>query len=190
MKPRLLILILAAGGLAVYFALAGNKPATTANSNGVQKAGDDRGLTAEQRREVITELAKLPLAGEEPPDAPEISASVEVDTSSGKNRLVVTLSEAHGYYVEGFRLRLWYKTTPDTDYADSPLHVEHFLDKYIKANETLRDCFEVVPAELKRVGGDIGTTENWAVEVSWHGRARAQNPSPLRYRPDDGRCTG
>ncbi len=190
MKPRLLILIVLAGGLAVYFATAPKKTTADADSTVDTLAGDDRGLTEQQNKELITELAMLPLAGEEPPEAPDVSVSIEVDTSTGKNRLVIVLSESHGYYAESFRVRVWYKETPDMDFSSSPLAFDHVVDKYIKANETLRVCFEVVPAELSRVGGDIGTSENWGAEVSSVGRAREHNPKQLRHRPDDGRCDG
>jgi hypothetical protein len=190
MKPRLLILIVLAGGLAVYFASASNKPAGAPQNGLDPTSGDDRNLTERQRRESITDLAALPLAGDEPAEPADLSVTVAVDTSSGKNRLYVTLSEAHGYYVESFRVRLWYKDTPDTGYADSSLRLQAVIDKYIRANETLRDCLEVVPAELASIGGDIGSTEDWRAEIAWHGRARAQDPDPLPYRPNDGRCDG
>lgn len=190
MKPRLLILILLAGGLAVYFATASNKPTGRPDNGFDPKSGDDRNLTERQGRELITDLAMLPLEGNEPEEPADLSVTIEVDTSSGKNRLFVTLSEAHGYYVESFRLRLWYKDTPETEYADSSLRLQPAIDKYIRANETLRDCLEVVPAELARIDGDIGSTEDWGAEIAWHGRARLQNPDPLPYRPNDGRCDG
>lgn len=190
MKPRLLILIALAGGLAVYFAMVKGKPRAEFDPALNRLSGEAGDISEQQRKELITELALLPLAGDEPPDAPDLAVSIEVDTSAGKNRLYVTLSESHGYYVENFRVRIWYKDTPETDYADSPLRFDHVMDKYIKANETLRDCFEVVPAELEHIGGDIGTSKKWGAEVSSHGRAREDNPDPLRYRPSDGRCDG
>ncbi len=187
MKPRLLILIAFAGGLAVYFAIAPSRPVGEAASNSNPSAGDGRELSEQQRHELITELPLLPLAGDEPEEAANVLVAVDVDSSSGKNRLVLTLSESHGYYVEYFQLRVWYKETPDMDYADSPLRFNQVIDKYIKANESLRDCVTVVPAELNRVGGDIGTSDKWDAEVSSFARARESNPDPLRYRSDD-RC--
>lgn len=189
MKPRMLILLVLAGGLALYFATSKSQPITEVDQDTpTLYMGDADGLTTEQREMLKKRLAELPLPGDEPPDPPDISVQVEVDTSAGKNRLYFTLSEAHGYYVETFRLQVWYKVTPDMEPEDSPLVLGHYLDRFVKANETLRDCMEVVPAELADIDGDIGTTADWGVRLVSHGRARDNNPDPLPYRAVNNRC--
>ena len=72
---------------------------------------------------------------------------------------------------------------------DSPLVLNQFFDRYMPARENLRLCLEVVPAELQRVGGDIGATSDWNAEVVWHNRWRANNPNQFPPRTDiEGLC--
>jgi hypothetical protein len=131
---------------------------------------------------------QFPLAGKEPAEPVELAVQTEVDRSKGKNRLYFTVSERHGYYVEQFRIRFWWKRGGVKNWENAPLVVEQLFDRYLKANETLRLCMEVVPAELVRVGGDIGATGDWDAEVSWHGRVRAANPNPFPPNKDLGSC--
>jgi hypothetical protein len=178
MNPRLLILLALAVVLAVVLAKKVTSPPPP--------EGDGREVIDNQNKNGIDPpdptqelLWTRYLAGEEPPEEPELSIRVEVNTSSGKNQLDFYISEAHGYYVETFQIDFYWKEHPDMEADESPLTVPHYLDDYVKANETVKDCIQVVPAELSRVGGDIGTTENWGVRIASHGRARAQNPDPL-----------
>ncbi len=133
-------------------------------------------------------LSQRDLPGIEPPEEPEVDIQVEVNTSSGKNRLDYYISESHGYYVEVFKIDFFWKETPEMEYDESPLVVSHYDDVYVRANETLKHCLEIVPAELTRVGGDIGTTENWGAIITWHGRAREQDPDPLPKLANIVRC--
>ncbi len=175
MNVRLVILVLLAGGLAVYFAVGKNREPVNVEplETGVDPEDEDR-IRAEQDT-----LDQRDLPGEEPSEEPELAVTVEVDRSKGKNRLYFNLSEKHGYYVETFRVAAWYKEPGLTDYEDAKCQVRLYVNDYIKANETLRICAEAVPAELARVGGDMGTTENWDAEITDYGRARAKNPDPL-----------
>ena len=177
MKPRLLILLALVVVLAVLFARRVSTP--TLVEGDVSEVATDEGNDLERIRLMQTSLDKRPLPGEEPPEEPELDVQVEVNTAIGKNRLDYYISEAHGYYVETFRIDFWYKEHPDMGPEESPLRFEHYLDDYVEANKTKKDCIEVVPAELSRVGGEIGTTENWGARVVWHGRARMKNPDPL-----------
>jgi hypothetical protein len=178
MNPRLLILLALAVVLAVVLAKKVTSPPSP--------EGDSRAVTENQSDNTNDPsdpthelLWKRDLPGEEPPVEPELSIRVEVNTSSGKNQLDFYISEAHGYYVETFQIDFFWKEQPDMEVDESPLIVPHYLDDYVKANETLKDCIQVVPAELRHVGGDIGTTENWGARIRSHGRARVQNPDPL-----------
>jgi len=189
MSARLLILIGLAGGLAVYFAV-GKSRAPAVSRTAVVDDGDD-GMTKEEIEKIRiaqTELCKRPLPGAEPPEKPDLAVTVEVDPTGKKNRLYFNISESHGYYVETFRIQAWYKREGVTGPEDSPLSVGVYVDNYLKANETFRTCAEVVPAELSRVGGDMGTTQNWDATIIWHCRARAKNPDPLPFVTDMGRC--
>lgn len=176
MQPRLIILVLVAIGLGITAAIK-----LSGKSTAVEPPTDqlDADVDRAQIELLQTMLGARPLAGEEPPEEPDLQIQVAVNTTSGKNRLDFWITEAHGYYVEEFVLEFWYKTEPDMQPEDSPLTVPHNLQAYVQANQTLRDCVEVVPAELDRVGGDIGTTENWGARILRHGRARVKNPDPL-----------
>lgn len=187
MSARLLILIVLAGGLAVYFAVGKNTAPTVIEPT----TDDDDGMTKEelaQKRIEQTELCRRPLPGKEPAEPPNLAVTVEVDQTSGKNRLFFNVSESHGYYVETFRIQVWYKREGVTGPENSPLRWTLYVDNYLKANETFRTCAEVVPAELSLVGGDIGSTRNWDAKIVWHCRAREKNPDPLPIVTDMDRC--
>ncbi len=189
MKARLLILIVLAGGLAVYFAVGKSRAPTVVVTAAEDQGGD--GMTREERARKETEkieLCRRPLPGVEPPEKPDLAVTVEVDRTSGKNRLYFNVSESHGYYVETFRIQFWYKRDGVTGPEDSPLALTHYVDNYLKANTTFRTCADVVPAELSRVGGDMGTTANWDAKIIWYCRARAKNPDPLPLVTDMDRC--
>lgn len=174
MNPRLLILIVIAAGMAVYFAAVkgGAKPAEVPIIAMDGESGEKRTLD------------KFDLPGSEPAETPELSVQVELDRSKGKNRLYFTLSEAHGFYVEQFQVHFWY-VKPGVPEPEKPLvSATNFFDRYLPAKGTLRVCLEVVPAELRDVDGDMGESSNWKAEVEWHGRARVQNPDPMPPRTD------
>jgi hypothetical protein len=175
MNPRLLILIVVAAGMAIYFAAVrgGAKP----NDNELKSL--ESASTPFQGT-----LDTLKLAGSEPAEKPDVAVQVEVDRSKGKNRLFFTISEAHGFYVEQFRVRFWYVKAGVTGPEDSPVNVTQFFDRYLPAKGTLRVCMELVSAELVKVNGDMGDTSNWKAEIFWHGRARAKNPDPMPPRTD------
>ena len=180
MNPRLVILIVIAAGMAIYFAAVkgGSKPVD---------GPLDSSMSAEEKHrveEASVTLGNRKLAGAEPSERPDLAAQVEVDRSMGKNRLYFTITEAHGFYVEQFQVRFWYVKAGVTGPENSPLAPLQFFDRYLPAKGTLRVCMEVVPAELSRVGGDIGDTSNWKAEIEWHGRARAKNPDPFPPRTD------
>lgn len=175
MSPRFWILIVVAAGLVVYVAMRAPVPAK-------EEMTFDDGISEEERariREVQSLLQDRDLPGEEPVEPADLSVRVEVETASGKNRLYYYITEAHGYYVETFDIEFHYKPTPDATAFDSPLVWNQFVNDYVKANETLVGCLEVVPAELDKVGGDIGTSENWGASIPSYGRARLQNPDPI-----------
>ena len=179
MKARLVILVVLAAALAVYFAgVKGKEP--------VVDTAFESGLTKEEESQTQADkrlLSERPLPGREPavrPKAPEdFAVTIEVDPSGKKNRLYFTISERHGYYIETMRIIAWRTKGGTTDPEDSPLVVPVYVNDYIKANETLRWCAEVVPAELARVGGDLGTTADWAARVEYFHRAREKHPDPL-----------
>ncbi len=178
MKPRFAILLVAAAivGVALYVKKTA-PPVPTAPE--AEDAADALSPEEQQRLDVQkTPLDRRPLPGREPPDPPVLSTTVEVDTSSGKNRVCAFVTEAHGYYVETFRIRIFHKGQNGGD-GTPALEFEHYADSYLKANDTLRECVEVVPAELGDIGGEIGTSEDWGAEVTYHGRARLENPDPL-----------
>ncbi len=178
MKARLLFLLAVAGALAIYFASAKSKPVTP-----VYEEDDFSDTVSPQERAEIKAnqqtLDTFPLPGREPTEKPDLDVRVEVNTSGDKNRLYFDISERHGYYVEQFRIRIWNKRDGSRTAEESALALEQFFDRFLKANETLRLCMEVVPAELSEIGGSLGAPGDWAAEIAWHGRARRENPNPL-----------
>lgn len=187
MNPRLLILFALAGGLAVFLAVKASSP-KSAEVDDADFLQSVDGLDGPLNPITQVLLWRRDLPGEEPPEEPELDIQVEVDQVSGKNRLNFWISESHGYYVETFRIRFWYKETPEMTLMESLYDFEHYLDKYVQANETFKDCIEVVPAELANVGGGMGSSENWGAVIQHHGRWRAKNPDPLPPIVSMSRC--
>lgn len=183
MKPRLLILMALAGGMAVFLAtraaapLAEDKPFT--------------GMTAEEQariRENQKELRDFALPGDEPSIEPEFDIQLEVDPTGKRNRIFFYVTEAHGYYVETFDIEFFYMKDAQTSCDDAPLIASMRLEDYIEANGTLRGCVDVTNNELSRVGGDMGATENWCAAVVYHGRARVVNPDKFPPINETGKC--
>jgi hypothetical protein len=181
MSARLVILLVLAVilGVALYAKMSAAPPAEARTAG----ADDNHGISREELakiRECQKTLPQRDLPGEEPVEPPELSAQIEVDRASDKNRLCIYITEAHGYYVETFRLRAWFKGRDEASGEETRIYeFGHIVNKYLKANDTLKECLEVVPAELAKFGGDIGTDEDWGVEIAFHGRARMQDPDPL-----------
>lgn len=177
MTIRLIILVVVAGALAVMFALRSTAPPSEVVANQQNSFMADGGKTREQVALEQQTLLQRDLPGEEPPEPADLSVRVEVDPTGGKNRLYLYISEAHGYYVEDFTAVIWHKG--DGDVAgpeDAALQVTHPINKFLKANETLVDCLELVKPELDKVGGHIGQTGDWEAIVERYGRARTENP--------------
>ncbi len=184
MKPRIVILIVTVAGLAIYLA-------TRATAPPVEDIEFEDTITGEELRKIRliqTLLAKRPLPGSEPAEASDLAIQVEVDESIEKNRLYFYITEAHGYYVETFEIYFYFNPDPDNPREDDARACSAYIDDYVKANETLKGCIEVVPAEIQTIGGDMGTSENWEAEIVSHGRARMQNPDPLPPLTETGKC--
>ncbi len=179
MTARLIILMVAAGILAVMFARRSTAPPQEQSQDEITIMIDG-GKSREQLSEEQKALWERDLPGEEPPEPPDLSVRVEVDPTGLKNRLYLYITEAHGYYVEEFRVVIWHKGDGDvTGPENSPLQVTHPVTKFLKANETLVDCLELVKPELRHLGGDIGQSQDWEARVERHGRARVENPALL-----------
>ena len=163
MNARLVILILVAGALAIYFAMRSSAPPNEEDISFPTYPDQDEDRPKPEELEL---LSTQHIPGEEPPEDPEFDVRVEVDTSTGKNRLYLNITERHGYFAESFSVVIWYKDASTTGPDDSPLVLTHYINKYLKANETFRDCLEVVPAELANIGGDIGDTGDWEAKLS------------------------
>ncbi len=170
MKPRLIILIVSAAGLAVVFAVRSASPPDAEGGN----SGEDSALAEATARGQMIWTFDLP--GEEPEEEAEFDVSVRVDTSTGKNRLVLEVTEVHGYYAEYLVADIWYVGAKKSEEAGSEPIVTHRMNRYLKANETMVECLELVPRELSLVGGSIGLTEDWKAEITGCNRSRAVNP--------------
>jgi len=181
MKTRLILLLVLAIGMTMFLVF---RPKTPEN----QQPDFEQTLTAEQ------ELMKIPLSqrdlpGDEPPEPAEVRVSVEVDPQDAKNRLYLVFSEAHGYYVETLQVDIYHAVTDDeTGEQELQYFMSNPFDVYIEAKEVLRHCILLVPAEMQRIDGNLGTSDDWEAEVTSYGRARVENPDPLPPLPEESWC--
>lgn len=183
MNIRLVILLVVVAGLAAWYVMAPSKSTTSGTGSVANEAGGEA-----QPIEDVPDMINQPLEGDDPSVKPEFDVKVEVDTASGKNRLVFYVTEKHGFFVESFRIEFWYheagkKIEPNA----SKLKLTHHENDYIKAKETWRKHIEIVPAELARVGGSIGSSENWSARMAWYNRAREKNPDKFPLKPGEKR---
>ncbi len=118
-------------------------------------------------------LAELALPGADPPVTPEFDVTIEVDTSEGRNKLIYSVTERHGYFVETLTVGIYFTPTGGEEVLVYQRHVED----YILANDTLRLVDFVVPAELDQFGGSMGESSNWRGEVVNFNRARVEDPA-------------
>ena len=182
MKPRMMILLVIAAGLGVYFATkaAAPPPENTPSTDGTPEERATRAITQ-------TPLEQRELAGESPAEEPDLSIRLEVDPAGKKNRLFYYISESHGYYVETFTIDVYHVSEPGGEPDEEPI-LSQYINDFLEANETLKGCFELVPSELKKADGGMGTSENWYAEISRHGRHRAENPEPLPPLANVNKC--
>jgi hypothetical protein len=111
---------------------------------------------------------------------PEMSIQIRVDPTDGKNRIYFNLTEAHGYYVDTCNLTFWYAGEGDTEGGQRPpLIVQHVLNDYVEAHGRLHSCIDIPWAELQRIGGSMGRTEDWRASVEACYRACVGNPKRL-----------
>ncbi len=174
MKPRLVILAVAAAALAIYW---GTRTATPVEELEDVPTHNEQELTELRLRQTLLELR--PLEGSEPPEEADLSIQVEVDPTDGKHRLYYYITEAHGYYVETFNIAFYHKPDADTPIEDGEPDVTTYVNNYLKANDTFKSCIEIVPAEFALIGRDMGTSQQWEARIESYGRARMQNPDPL-----------
>ena len=174
MSPRLIILIVLAGGLAVYLATRTSAPAEE-TLVGIEGPDDDIETSVKARVPVWNQ----PLDGKEPSERAEFDVRVEVDPSGRKTRLFYYITEKHGYYVEAPKLRLWHVAAPGLELEDSDLKITRIINDFMRANETYKGCVDVTPTELMRIGNDFGTDKNWMAHVESWGRTRLENPDPF-----------
>ncbi len=188
MNIRLIILVVVAAALAIAFAMRSAAPPGDENDDMATFLAGPEGKTPEQTAAEQEMVWKQPLPGEEPEEEADLDLRVTVDTSGGKNRLRLYITESHGYYVDSFDLNVWYIGGDATGEDDSPLVISHKINNYLAANQTLSDCLELVPAELGEIGNDIGTDADWAGEVVSYIRARAEDPATFPKLTEMPRC--
>jgi hypothetical protein len=87
--------------------------------------------------------------------------------------------------VEDFSLEVWFNGKGREKGPENSKTLMHYVNKYLRANDTLVDCMEIVGPELKMIGGDMGADENWGAQVTRYGRARMKDPDPLPMPADD-----
>jgi len=187
MKPRLIILVAVAAVLAVGLALRTSAPPGE-DSDSAKLIDLAEGTTMSDLEDQRRMVWNFPLPGEEPEEISEFDANVRVDTTSGKNRLVLEVTELHGHYVEYLTAYVWYAGPEGWDLPDSPLVITHIMNRYLPADKTIVDCFEVVPRELQVAGAEIGVDDHWEAEIVAYERARDVNPEHFPPVGADSRC--
>jgi len=176
MNPRLWILLVLAGGLAVYLGVRTSTPVDSEVARERPPEEDEK-----------IQLSTVPLECDVPSEPPQLSIRCEVPPGD-KQVIHYFIDEAHGYYVESFDLEFYYKPAPNTTIENSPLTATQYVDNYLIANDTYRGCIYVTAIEMKDKIEHMGTTENWGARIANHGRYCAQNPQKLTPRSLKGRC--
>ncbi|GEM_PF-1203133 len=177
MKIRLVLLLVVFLGLAVTWASKTAKPPTPQGDSAADATDDDTPRQYTKVDQLL--LSDRPLPGKEMHDEADVSVRISVDPTPNKHRLLLEFTEAHGYYVETFYVRPWYKATPDAEYDENAPGPDGLvINKYIPPNGTMTYCSPLVPSEMGRIGGDMGTSENWGVEIRKFGRARTKEEAP------------
>jgi hypothetical protein len=185
MGVRLLILVALAGGLALFWVMRSpSASSNTASSGEPYSVQDDVQMLSSEERNALQSkqslLSERHLDGVEPAEKPQFDVRVEPNVAGGKSQICFFVTEAHGYYVESFRVEFWWTGGKDNVVPEqSAFRRTEYLDNYIKANETLRQCIDLTPYEIDRIGGGMGLAKDWAARIEWHHRARAKNPDPL-----------
>ena len=174
MSPRFIILVVLAGGLAIYLATRTAAPAEEVLARIPSEIN-----TIEETDINMIPIDERDLAGEAPSEPADFDVRVEVDPGGTKTRLFYYITEKHGYYVEAPQLLLWHVAQPGHGLEDTNLEVPHLIGDFIQANVTYKGCIDITPSELGHVGDDIGTDRNWAAYVEEWGRTRLQDPDPL-----------
>jgi hypothetical protein len=190
MNPRLLILIVLAGGLAIFFATRASAPQS--DDGGIKTADADESdkerLERERRNVIQIPAHKRPLPGSKPDVPPVFDVRVEVDPTGEKNRLFLYITEEHGYYVETLTIAFRYFDSPDLEWEDGTYVASSYLLDILKANETLKACADMTSNELVGIGGAMGDSSNWRAQVTKYGRARNKNPEKFPIIEDFGKC--
>ena len=174
MQIRLIILVaFLAGVIGAYFAVRSR----TASQD---VPPTETTLDPEQETESIDKipLSELPLPGEEPDVPPEFHVDVQIDPTGGRNKVILTITEAHGYFAETFRIAWWKK-------GFERVRFDHYVNDYLEAKGTLVQEIFAVPGELDQIDGELGQTGDWEAEVTEHGRVRLETPENWPPTDDD-----
>jgi hypothetical protein len=184
MKPRLVILIVV---LVVVAVVAGVKMTSQPEETDEVTKAKNLAPTVDGQPGIKKPLDQIPLPGNEPPEEPSFDVDVKVDLAEGRHRLRFYITEEHGYFVETLRMNLYY--LPDEAEQDEAMFItELFINRYLRANDTLEYYTELTPVEMNMIGEDMGTDDNWLAEIIYHHAAREQDPDPSweGYKTDQG----
>lgn len=190
MKPRLIILVVLAIGIAGFWAWKQSQKGKAGPTVESIDDGSESSGMSQAEIDAIREKQKLlferELDCDRAPGDPDVSVRVEVDTSGGKNRMWLYYTEAHGWYAQYFVTDIWYTGGDDTvEKFDSPFSFEVRKNEFVRSKDTLRTCIEVNPGELTLAGGAIGKTGDWKAEVTYTDpRACVTDPDPLPALPE------
>lgn len=94
-------------------------------------------------------------------------------TNGSQEKLEFTITEEHGYAVDGTHLAFWYRSKNDKgEWVDDPKEIGFFVKDRLGFNDTLTVSTALIPLEFEHLGIDLGATtdENWGVRVKDPGR--------------------
>jgi hypothetical protein len=184
MKPRLIILIIV---LVVVAVVAGVRMTSQPQEMDEVTKAQDLAPTVDGRPGIKKTLDQIRLPGSEPPEEPSFDVDIKVDLTEGKHRLRFYITEEHGYFVETLRMNLYY-LSDEAEQDEAIFVTELFINRYLRANDTLEYYTELSPVEMSRIGGDMGTDDNWFAEIIYYHAAREQDPDPSweGYETDQG----
>ncbi|MEE9295211.1 MAG: hypothetical protein V3W34_09670 [Phycisphaerae bacterium] len=116
--------------------------------------------------------------GVEPDAPPDIHVDVDVERQGEKAKIIFTVSETHGWYVDHIFIDFWYVEKDENgELKQIGRPLRFLLHQYLPFGGTITDYTTPQSHEFPEID-DFGTTENWqARAVSW-GKVLAPEPEP------------
>lgn len=152
-KPLLIILLLVAGGLAVYMlAFQSKEPPTT--------SGVTEGLKPNP-------FDRVPADGVETDEEPEFEVTVTPKISGVQKRIVFEIIETHGWWATMVKVvALHGSTNADTgEFEPDGERVRLLCPEVLEFDKPLVCETTLTTVDLRKIGGELGGPENWQGQV-------------------------